>query len=317
MTPSVSVVIVPGNQRERAARSLASVLDQDGIERAEVVLLDAANDGSPPLPRSDEAPVRVFARPERGTYGELRAEGARLARAPIVAFLEEHAIGLPGWLVAIEESLGSGEYSGAGGEVHPLNPGVGISDAVALMNYARWLPPLEQRGPSSLVVGHNAAYRRDELLSFGDELEYLLSCEVVLQWQLGARGRSFLINPDIRVAHLNETTVSSIVKGYYLWNVTFGAGWARTDEWSSSRRALQALGIPWWVIRRTVDVARTARRPEHRRTLLRHLPTVVVAESAAALGLAVGCTRGDTGQTRRFADYELDRDRGPATAFVD
>ena len=147
MTPSVSVVIVPGNQRERAARSLASVLDQDGIERAEVVLLDAANDGSPPLPRSDEAPVRVFARPERGTYGELRAEGARLARAPIVAFLEEHAIGLPGWLAAIEESLASGEYSGAGGEVHPLNPGVGISDAVALMNYARWLPPLEQRGP--------------------------------------------------------------------------------------------------------------------------------------------------------------------------
>ena len=149
MTPSVSVVIVPGNQRERATRSLASVLDQEGIERAEVVLLDAANDGSPPLPRSDEAGVRVFARPQRGTYGELRAEGTRLARAPIVAFLEEHAIGLPGWLAAIEESLATGEYCGASGEVHPLNPGSGISDAVALMNYARWLPPLTERGPSS------------------------------------------------------------------------------------------------------------------------------------------------------------------------
>ena len=49
MTPSVSVVIVPGNQRERATRSLASVLEQEGIERAEVVLLDAAGLG-PPLP---------------------------------------------------------------------------------------------------------------------------------------------------------------------------------------------------------------------------------------------------------------------------
>ena len=106
--------------------------------------------------------------PERGTYGELRAEGTRLARAPIVAFLEEHAIGLPGWLVAIEESLATGEYCGASGEVHPLNPGSGISDAVALMNYARWLPPLTERGPSSLVVGHNSAYRRDDLLAFGD-----------------------------------------------------------------------------------------------------------------------------------------------------
>ena len=314
MTPFVSVVIVPGNQRERATRSLASVLDQEGIERAEVVLLDAANDGSPPLPRSDEAGVRVFARPQRGTYGELRAEGTRLARAPIVAFLEEHAIGLPGWLAAIEESLATGEYCGASGEVHPLNPGSGISDAVALMNYARWLPPLTQRGPSSLVVGHNSAYRRDDLLAFGDALEPLLSCEVVLQWQLGARGRRFLINPEIRLAHLNETTISAICKGYYLWNVSFGAEWASQDGWSTARRAIQALGIPWWVTRRMIDIARTAPAPQHRRTLRRHLPVVIVAQFAAALGLAVGALRGDRGHARRFSNYELDQDRGPVTA---
>ncbi|MEP7335359.1 MAG: glycosyltransferase [Actinomycetota bacterium] len=316
MTPSVSVVIVPGNRRERAARALASVLDQDGIERAEVVVLDAANDGSPPLPRSDEPAVRLFSRPQRGTYGELRSEGTRLARAPIVAFIEEHAIALPGWLAAIEESLASAEYCGASGEVHPLNPGAGISDAVALMNYARWLPPLTERGPSSLVVGHNSAYRRDDLLAFGDALEHLLSCEVVLQWQLGARGRRFLINPEIRLAHLNETTLSTICKGYYLWNVSFGAEWANQEAWSSSRRALQALGIPWWVIRRIVDIARTARAPHHRRTLLRHLPVVIVSQVTAALGLAVGATRGDRGHARRFSNYELDQDRGPATAFT-
>jgi hypothetical protein len=290
------------------------VLDQDGIERAEVVLLDAANDGSPPLPRSDEPAVRVFPRPERGTYGELRAEGTRLARAPIVAFLEEHAIALPGWLEAIEQSLASGEYGGASGEVHPLNPGAGISDAVALMNYARWLPPLQESGPSTLVVGHNSAYNRDDLLAFGAELEESLSCEVVLQWRLGARGRVFLINPAIRVAHLNETTMSSICRGYYLWNVSFGAGWSRAEGWSTSRRALQVLGCPWWVIRRTTDILNTA--PEYRRTLLRHLPTVLVAQSAAALGIAVGCTLGERAHARRFADYELDRDRGPATAFT-
>ena len=315
-TPSVSVVIVPGNQRERAARSLASVLDQDGSERAEVLLLDAANDGSPPLPRSDDPTVRAFARPQRGTYGQLRAEGTRLARAPIVAFLEEHAIALPGWLVAVEESLASGEYSGASGEVHPLNPGEGISDAVALMNYARWLPPLTEGGPSTFVVGHNSAYRRDDLLAFGDELEHMLSCEVILQWQLGARGRRFLVNPAIRIAHLNETTLASICKGYDLWNGSFGAHWARTESWSSTRRALQAAGIPWWVLRRTMDFARTASAPQHRRSLLRHLPTVVVAQSAAALGLAVGSTRGEGTHARRFSDYELDQDRGPATAFT-
>jgi hypothetical protein len=312
---NVSIVIIPGNRRERAARSLASVLDQEGIERAEVILLDAANDESPPLPRSDHPNVRLYARPQRGTYGGLRAEGTRLARAPIVAFLEEHAIALPGWLAAVEESLQSGEYAGASGEVHPLNPGVGIGDAVALMNYARWLPPLEESGPSTLVVGHNSAYRRDDLLAFGDDLEHFLSCEVVLQWRLGALGRPFLINPAIRVAHLNETTVAAICRGYYLWHVSFGAGWARADDWSVARRAAQALGSPWWVVRRIVDVARTARTPRHRRTLVRHLPAMIAAQSAAALGLAVGCTRGERTHALRFADYELDEDRGPATAF--
>lgn len=312
---NVSVVIIPGNRRERAARSLASVLDQEGADRAEVILLDAANDGSPPLPRSDEPNVKVFPRPQRGTYGGLRAEGTRLARAPIVAFLEEHAIALPGWLKGIEDSLASGEYAGASGEVHPLNPGEGISDAVALMNYARWLPPLEETGPSTLVVGHNSSYRRDDLLAFGDELDEFLSCEVVLQWRLGDRGRPFLINPDIRVAHMNETTLASICKGYYLWHVSFGAGWSRADRWSAARRAAQVAGAPWWVTRRLVDVARGARRPEHRRTLLRHLPAMVVAQSAAAAGLAVGCTRGERAHAYRFADYELDQDRGPATAF--
>lgn len=315
-TPSVSVVLIAGNQRERAARALASVLDQERVERAEVVLVDGANDGSPPLPRSDEPAVRLFARSQRGSFGELRAEATRLASAPIVAFLEEHAIALPGWLAAVEEALASGEYAGASGEVHTLNPGSGISDAIALMNYAPWLPPLRERGPAALMLGHNSAYRREELIAFGDDLERLFSSEVVLQWRLAAAGRKFLIDPAIRIAHLNETTIPVICKGYYLWNVSFGAGWSHDGGWSTWRRAQQALGSPWWVVRRVTDLVRTARTPEHRRTLVRHLPAVLVSQCAAAIGIAVGATLGERDHARRFADYELDQDRGPATAFT-
>jgi hypothetical protein len=50
--------------------------------------------------------------------------------------------------------------------------------------------------------------------------------------------------------------------------------------------------------------------------LLRHLPTVLVTQTAAAVGIAVGCTLGDRGHARRFADYELDVDRGPVSDAV-
>jgi hypothetical protein len=286
------------------------VLDQDGIERAEVVVLDCGRPGLEPLRRVDDPAVRLVPRPERGAFGALRADLVRLARAPIVAFVEEHVEVLPGWLAGIEDALSSGEYAAAGGEVHPLNPGVGISDLVAAMNYVRWQPPARRRERADVIVGHNAAYRRDDLLAFGAELDRLLGSEVVLQRALVERGRPLLVDPAIRIAHRNETTVRSICRGYYLWNVSFGETWARTEQWSTARRAAQVAGVPWWVARRVTQMLREA-QPESRRVLLRKFPALLAAQTSGAAGIAVGCTLGDRGRAaRRFTDYEMDEPRG-------
>jgi hypothetical protein len=309
-TPTVSVVLVVGRQRARAARGLASVLGQDGIERAEVLLVECAPPGTPPLPGSDHEAVRVLERRGRGPFGELRADAVRAARGPVVAFVEEHVEALPGWLEAIESALGGGAWVAAGGEVHPLNPGVGISDLVAAMNYVRWQPPATRREDADVIVGHNAAYRRDALLALGDDLGGLLGSEVVLQRRLREAGGRLLVDPSIRIAHRNEVGVRSIARGYYLWNVSFGETWSATERWSRARRAAQVVGLPWWVARRVSDMLRTA-QPEVRRQLVRRLPAVLVAQAAGAAGIAVGCTVGDRGHARRFTDYELDEPRGP------
>jgi hypothetical protein len=309
-TPSVSVVLVVGAQRPRAARALRSVLDQKGIERAEVVLVECGRPGTPPLPGSDHPSVRVVERRERGAFGELRAEGARAARAEIVAYIEEHVEALPGWLTGIESALGDGPFAAVGGEVHPLNPGVGISDLVGAMNYVRWLPPARRQEDADVIVGHNAAYRRAELLALGDDLGRMLGSEIVLLRVLRARGCRLLVEPAIRIAHRNEVSVRSIARGYYLWNVSFGATWAATERWSGLRRAAQVAGIPWWVARRVAQMLRTA-EPQTRKLLARRLPAVLVAQTAGAAGIAVGCTLGERGQGVRFTDYELDEARGP------
>ena len=152
-----------------------------------------------PLPGADHAAVRVVERPERGSFGVLRADAVRLARAPVVAFLEEHAEARAGWLVGIEATFVDRDVAGASGEVHTLNPGVGISDVIAVMNYVRWLPPLSEAWDAEVIVGHNAAYRTADLLAFGDELDVLLSSEVVLQRALRARGRRLVIDPGIAI----------------------------------------------------------------------------------------------------------------------
>jgi glycosyltransferase involved in cell wall biosynthesis len=306
--PAVSIVIVVGNQREQAARALASVLAQEGTEQAEVVLVDCARPVGPPLPGSDNPTVRVVMRPERGAFGAVRADAVRLARGPIIAFLEEHAEALPGWLAAIKNVLGSGDYLGASGEIHTANPGKGISDVVAVMNYSRWLPPLTHAWNTDLIVGHNAAYRTVDLLGLGTRLDMLLGSEVILQRELAGHGRQFRIDPSIRIRHSNETRTRDICRGYYLWNVSFGAGWSEAEQWSPLRRAAQVLGIPWWVIRRVGDMLRCTRGASQS-TLVRHLPTVLVSQLAGALGIAVGCTLGERGEEERMTDYEVDTPR--------
>ncbi len=305
---AVTVVLVVGRQRERSARALASVLGQEGIDRSEVVLVDAGPPGVEALPGADHASVRVVERPGRGPFGAVRADAVRLARAPVVAFLEEHAEARDGWIVGIEAAFADPAVAGASGEVHTLNPGVGISDVIAVMNYVRWLPPLREGWDADVIVGHNAAYRTDDLLAFGAELDELLSSEVVLQRALRARGRRLVIDPRIAIGHTNEVTTRSISRGYYLWNVSFGATWADAERWSRLRRALQVVGAPWWVVRRVADILGGA-TPAHRRVLLRHLGSVVASQCAGAAGIAVGATRGAGDAGTRFTDYELDIDR--------
>lgn len=311
--PAVSVLLVVGDQRARAERALASVLAQDGLDRAEVVLVDCGRPGTEPLSGSGHIAVRVLARPERGPFGALRAEAVRRARAPVVAFLEEHVEARPGWLEAIERAMALPDVVGVGGEVGSLNPGVGISDVVATMNYARWLPPARPRADADVIVGHNAAYRRERLLALGPRLDALLGSEVVLQRALRSRGGRLVVDPEVRIGHLNETTTRSICRGYYLWNVSFGDTWAATEGWSSARRAAQVVGIPWWVARRLTQMWREA-GPEARRVLGRHPGTVLASQVAGAAGIAVGCTLGERGHERRFTDYELDAHRDSASS---
>jgi glycosyltransferase involved in cell wall biosynthesis len=310
--PTVSVLFVVGNQRERAARALASILGQNGIDRAEVVLLDCGRPPMESLPGADDPVVRVFPRPERGDFGALRADAVRLSRSPIVVFVEEHVEVLPGWLEAIESAFADGAFAGVGAEVHSLNSGVGVSDLIAAMNYVRWQPPARRREDVDVIVGHNAAYLRAALIAFGVELDDLLGSEPVLQRRLVESGGRLLVDPAVRIAHRNEVSVRSICRGYYLWNVSFGATWAATDNWSAMRRAAQVVGIPWWVARRVTQMVHEA-LPETRRELLRRLPAVLAAQTSGAFGIAIGCTLGDRGHGGRFTDYELDEPRGPVS----
>ena len=144
------------------------------------------------------------------SYGEMRARGAHLARGRWIGYIEEHCLPLEGWLVAALSAM-DGPWAAFGGEMHSGNPGVGISDATAMINYGDWRPPA-RRGEARLLPGHNAFYRREVLLTFGQALGDLLQAEAALHMKMRQAGHRLGIEPAVRFAHLNETHLGLICR---------------------------------------------------------------------------------------------------------
>src|SRR5688572_8422869 len=88
--PRMSVVLLVGGQRARGARALRSVIEQSPVDALEVLLLDLGWRDHAPLDGSDHPGVRVLRLDPGIGFGAARARAILEARAPIVAFLEEH-----------------------------------------------------------------------------------------------------------------------------------------------------------------------------------------------------------------------------------
>ena len=307
--PSLTVVIVVGPQRERSALALASVLSQSIASHLEVVLVECADVATAPLQGSDHPAVRVHRLPDGGHFGNARAIATAVARAPVVAFLEEHTRALPGWAEALVHAH-RGPWAGVGYEVHNGNPGSGRSDINALMSYGLFSPPLA-RGESRLLSGHNCSYKRDVLLSFGERLADLLLVDNVLQKVLVATGHRLFLEPDAKIAHRNEVSASSTARGYVAFHRAFGAARAREGNWSLLRRATYVLLAPAIPLYFIAHFGRTLlrRRSPHLGLFLRNLPYVYFVQLVAALGQAAGLLFGQGDSPHRFSVFEISEPR--------
>ncbi len=307
--PFVSIIMVIGVQRERAGRALASVLAQHGLENAEVLLFDTAFDRCPPVPGSDHAAVTVHPVREAKSVNVIRAQAAEIARGEAVAYLEEHIFVVPGWLDAITRGFRAG-HGGVGGEPGVLNPGRGISDAITLMNYGPFRPTPTPR-TFHMLPGHNSAYRRDLLLSFGDLLPTLLASEVLLGWKIIEKGHTLLLDPAAKFLHLNEEALAMISVGYYHWNRSFGENRAKVYKWTWWRRILQGAATPLVPVVRYMKYLVYLLRNDRQSLpiLFRYTGVFLYAEAAAAIGMAIGVLLGAGDAEAKFLDYELNSER--------
>ena len=87
-----------------------------------------------------------------------------------------------------------------------------------------------------MLGGHNASYRREFLVSLGDELRELYMSERVLQFEIEARGLKMILLARPRIGHFNfsrwRSTIVHALQGGRLF-----AG-QRCRDWGFGRRVV-------------------------------------------------------------------------------
>jgi len=307
----LSVVLVVGGQRERAAAALRSLLDQSAIDRMEILLFDLGPEGSPVLPGSEHPQVRLTRRcGQKHGLAAARADGIRAARSPVIGLIEEHALALPGWAAAMIEAH-RGPWAAVGCAFIVANPNSGRADQTFRLTYGEYIQPARPRGPVRFVPGQNSTFKRDLLLRYDEHLEFLMNADLVLQWMLLREGHEFLHEPSVKIAHRNENKLSRLCLGAFYWNWCFSNVRARMFKWSPLRKAVWIALSPFmpWVRFARLSVAASRLGFATLVQFTRDAPAIFAVNYSSAAGQVLGLLNKIDRASQEFSVFELNEPR--------
>jgi hypothetical protein len=316
-TPELSVILVFGRERQRAARALGSILSQSLIDRMEILLFDLGPENVPPVEGSDHPRVKMTRTGPDDLISAARVRGVRAASAPVVSFMEEHCEMQPGWAQTIVETHRE-PWAAVGSDLINGNPGAGCSDLVFRVNYGIYVRPNAQRGPIHCVAGENSAFKREILLRYEKDLEQMFYADLVLQWKIAEDGYAIFYEPAVQIAHKNENTFRSLATGLFYFNWCFANVRAHVFRWSIFRRAVWiALSplVPWVrLAKMSLRVLRAKRVSLIR--FLRDVPFILAANYFSTAGQVAGLLNPIDRAARKISNFEMNEPRLSRTEWT-
>jgi glycosyl transferase family 2 len=305
--PLLSVILPTCDDYSTIRRTVSALNRQTIRDRLELVIVAPVDD-----PAVIQNEVAAFAKVTIVNGGPLRtsnisrAAGIRAASAPIVVLSEDHSFPEAGWAEALVNAHETG-CAVAGPVIRNANPKSLTSWANLLLEYAPWLDGAP-RGEMADLPGHNSAYNRELLVSYGERLESVFEVEAVVQRDLVENGHRMLLEPRAITNHLNFSRVSSSL------GLRFNAGRSfaghRTMGWPIGKRLMYIAGgalIPFVRFARIVGMLR--RSPNYGWLFPRVLPSLSMMLIVDGLGEIAGYIAGPGDSPRFLGDIEFNRVR--------
>jgi hypothetical protein len=303
----MSVVVVTLDRFRTMRRTAGALRAQTARARIELILIGPTEEG---LAERDPRETDGFFAVHTVAVGPIEnvdraaAHGIRMAKAPVVAIIEDHAYPEPEWAEAVLRAH-EGPWAAVGAVMENANPGTALSWANLLLAYGAWVEPVAG-GETVSISRHNLSFKRLVLEQFGEGLESYLGRDGGLLQRLRADGHRFYLEPAARVHHANPSRLSATVTLRLNAGRLAGATRSRLEQWSPLRRTLYVLGGP------LIPVFRA--RPLHRKVFRaglfpRAYPALLLCLVLDGIGQMLGFALGPGESAQTLSDFEVGRPR--------
>ncbi len=299
--PDLAALLVVGDSREHAQRALDSLYAQTIADSIEIIVVDLKTNDAPPLAVSPSAATRYVIPEREMTWGEGRALAAKLARAPVLAFIEGHCIAHSEWAEALVRAHRQ-PFVAVGYAFTNPHPETYLSRATLTSKYGSWLHPTTSRVTRALPCG-NVAYKRDELLKLGDDLENLLTPDFVVHERFNEKGLSMYVESGAIVAHNSLVKLSQLLVSSFVFCRILASKRMEAQRWSRTRRLGYGLATP--IVSPCIAIWRLFSSQTETPAEWKYLPVVLAKGAACALGESVGYLFGAGSAEIDFVRWEL------------
>jgi hypothetical protein len=240
------------------------------------------------------------------SWGAAKAAGVWTAKAPLVAFIEDHSYPHKDWAEAFLKTHRRGNYAAVGPVVLNANPKSNISWGCFLVYYGMYMWARPEEDVRHLAANHSC-YRREVLLNYGPRLPDMLEAEIVLHGDLLAKGYKLVQEPTAMVYHINYSRLGPTLNEYYMASRVFAA--ERAEDWRHLRKIVYALGSPLLPLIRQRRILADARRAGlDKKTLWWPFIPMMLTLCAGAMGEMLGYAIGAGCTKSRLIQFEKERD---------
>lgn len=307
--PEMSVVVISLDSYERIRLTMAALRAQTARRRLEIVVVAPSREALD----LDEADFQEFFSFQIVEVGSIRSTGGAIAagfqkaRAPVVAYAEEHSYPFPTWaealLLAHEKP-----WAAVGAAIVNANPGTIISWANLFVDFGPSVAPA-LAGVTSHLAWHHTSYKRELLAGYDTEqLQRYLETEGFLHQALQDRGYQLFLEPAAKSNHVNVSAILSLIRCEFVGGRLFGAARVRHHKWSLARRLLYILGSPLIpVLRLRRSLQEVQRAGQLGKLSPQILPSMVTALVAHCLGEISGYALGAGDAAWQRVPCELNR----------